>query len=52
MFNINFAERRLYNQTSSDPIDFYHFDETSQIIVSPAWDFWAFGVTQEIKLQG
>ena len=52
MFSINFATPRLYNQTSSDPIDFYRFDKTSIIAYSDYWDFWAFGVTQEIKLQG
>ena len=54
MFSFNPLDGSIHSKTHSDPISFYPYVGSSKYKVESSWkwDFWAFGVTKELMLQG
>ena len=58
MFSINFVtgpSPLVYGLTSSEPLDYFLYSagrNYSRLTVSFKWDYWLFGVTDHVTLEG
>jgi hypothetical protein len=57
MFSIDFTEviPNVIGLTSSEPLDYFLYSDgrrNSKIAVTKGWEYWLFGVTDHVTLEG